>query len=66
MENQPAYIVLLIILMAWSLAWKGVAMWKSARNGQIGWFVAILLINLVGFLEITYIMFFQKKTDKAA
>ena len=47
-------------LMAWSLAWKGVALWKSARNYQIKWFIALLLLNTIGILEIIYIFYFSK------
>ncbi|MBU0687543.1 MAG: hypothetical protein KKB81_06840 [Candidatus Margulisbacteria bacterium] len=56
--------MLLFVLIIWSLAWKGVALWKSARNNQLGWFLAVLLINLVGALEIIYIAFFQKKVPE--
>jgi hypothetical protein len=49
------YSWLIIILAAWSIVWKGLALWKSARRGDKYWFVALLIINLVGFLEILYI-----------
>jgi hypothetical protein len=49
------------IMIAWSLAWKGVALWKSAQNKSQAWFVAILVINTLGILEIIYILFFSKE-----
>ena len=55
--------ILLAILVIWSLIWKGFGMWKAARNNQIGWFIAILIINAAGILEITYISFFQKNKN---
>ncbi|MGB4505333.1 MAG: DUF5652 family protein [Syntrophaceticus sp.] len=52
---------LLTLLIVWSIAWKGVALWTSARSGQKAWFIALLLINTVGFLEIIYLAFFRVK-----
>jgi hypothetical protein len=49
------------LLVVWSLAWKGMALWKAARAGHRGWFVALLLINTVGILEILYIYVLSKK-----
>ncbi len=46
---------LLAALVAWSLAWKGLALWYAARHNQKGWFIALLLINTLGVLEIFYI-----------
>jgi len=48
------------LALIWSLPWKGIALWKSARNRQTAWFIAILLVNTLGILEIVYISFFQK------
>jgi methionyl-tRNA synthetase len=53
---------LLAIAIIWSLAWKGIALWKSARRNQLAWFVCLLVINTVGILEIIYISFFQSKS----
>jgi len=39
----------------WTLPWKGVALWKSAQAKQVGWFIALLVINTLGLLEIIYI-----------
>lgn len=57
--------VLLPVLVpaaVWSLIWKGIALYKAARNGQKGWFVALLVINTLGLLEIVYILFFSSVT----
>ena len=55
-------LVVFILLLAWSLAWKGMALWKAARSGQKAWFVALLLLNTAGILEILYIYIFSKRT----
>lgn len=51
---------LFIALLAWSLYWKGMALWKAAREGSRNWFVALLLIQTVGILDILYIYVFSK------
>lgn len=60
MINQLFAIFLLIV--AWSMAWKGVALWKSARNGSKVWFVALLIVNTFGIFEILYIFVFSRKS----
>lgn len=45
----------------WTIPWKGVALWKAARNGRIGWFIALLILNTLAILEIIYIFYFSKK-----
>ena len=47
--------LLLVLLMVWSLFWKGLALWHAARRKQGWWFLAILIINTVGILEIVYL-----------
>ncbi len=51
----------MVPLMLWTIPWKGVALWKAAKNGHTGWFVAILLLNTLAILEIIYILGFSKK-----
>jgi len=49
------------VLLLWSTVWKGLSLWKAARNNQRYWFVALLIVNSLGILSIIYIAFFQKK-----
>ena len=65
LEALPISIVLLLIpIIIWDLVWKGIGLWKSARNNQAIWFFFILIVNSVGILPIIYILFFQKKKRK--
>ena len=57
-------LILFLVAMFWSIVWKGIALWKSARNGHKGWYVAILILNTLGILEIIYLIFFNKKKAK--
>jgi len=56
---------ILLLILAWTLPWKAVALWKAAKNSHKKWFAALLLLNTLAILEITYIFYFSKKpTDK--
>jgi len=56
--NSP----ILYLLIAWSIIWKGIALWHSARNKQLVWYIMLLIVNTVGILEIVYLIFFKKRT----
>ena len=45
----------------WTLIWKGLALWRSAQLRQKYWFVAVLIINTLGVLEIIYLFFVSRK-----
>ncbi|MFH0887470.1 MAG: DUF5652 family protein [bacterium] len=53
--------VFIAMVVIWSVIWKGIALWKAAKNDQLAWYVALLIINTAGILEIFYIVNFQKK-----
>lgn len=55
---------LLVVIFIWSSVWKFLALWKSARKEQVGWFVVFALINTIGILEILYIYIFSEKPEK--
>ncbi len=58
-STLPVYAI--VLLGAWELIWKGIALWKCGRHNQLTWFVFILILNTVGILPIIYLLFFQKK-----
>lgn len=47
--------LLIAVLILWSLFWKGLALWHSARKGQPWWFVILVILNTAGILEIIYL-----------
>jgi len=59
--QQNLWILILIIL--WTIPWKGWALWKSARLNDKGWFIALLVINTLGMLEILYLFVISKKKE---
>ena len=58
MENFWWVILLLLI---WTLTWKGLALWRAAQNGSKPWFIILLLVNTVGILDLIYVLGFSKK-----
>ncbi len=51
----PTLLFWLGLAIVWSMVWKGIALWQSARNSQRGWFITLFLVNTAGILEIIYI-----------
>lgn len=65
MLNTPASFQILVILaILWTLPWKAVALWKSARANDKIWFILLLVINTLAILEILYIFIFSKRKRK--
>jgi len=67
-ESRKEVRWLVLLIAVWTLPWKGVALWKAARHNQTGWFVAMLVLQTLGILEILYIFLFQKdkNTERGA
>jgi len=57
---QPSPFVL-FLLFIWSILWKGIALWKSAKYNQRNWFIVILVLNTIGVVEIIYLFRFAKE-----
>lgn len=49
-----------MLMIVWTIIWKAIALWISARRNQKIWFVVLLLVNTIGILEILYIFVFSK------
>lgn len=53
------------LVVIWSLIWKGLALWRAAKNDSKVWYVVLLVLNTVGIVEILYYFVFGKKrTEK--
>jgi len=55
-----AFVIALILVAIWDAVWKLIAMWKSARQRQLAWFICLAIFNTAGILPILYILLFQK------
>lgn len=51
------------LVVAWSMAWKGIALWRAGRNSHLVWFIVLFIVNSLGILPIIYIFAFSKKTE---
>jgi hypothetical protein len=58
----PWLIPIIIILAIWDAVWKMIALWKSARNNHLAWFICIGIINSIGILPIIYILMNRENT----
>ena len=50
-----------LILIGALIALKGYALWYAARRNEKAWFVALLIVNTMGLLELAYLAFVVKK-----
>ncbi|MGH7175165.1 MAG: DUF5652 family protein [Minisyncoccia bacterium] len=57
---------LLIIALVWTLVLKGFALWYAARSHQKAWFIALLILNTLGILEIVYLIWFRPRDHSSA
>ena len=53
-------VIVFLAVLAWSLYWKGMALWKAAHKGDKKWFVALLIVNTAGVLDLLYLYVFSK------
>lgn len=42
---------------------KGVALWKAAKQDQKEWFIALLILQTLGILELVYLLIYQKNAN---
>lgn len=52
---------MILAMIIWDLVWKGIGLWKAARNEHKGWFIAMLLLNTLGILPMIYVFLIAKK-----
>lgn len=62
LEN-PLFAGILLACIIWDIIWKGLALWKSARNNHRAWFICIVVFNTVGILPIIYLLFQKKESE---
>ena len=63
MSQLPFPIVILIVILAlWTVIWKIYAAWIACKNDHKRWFVALILLNTAGLLEIFYVLKIVKKS----
>jgi predicted permease len=68
MEQQlfsamPWLLPVIMIAVIWEGVWKLIALWKSARNDHLAWFICIAIFNTIGILPIIYLLIYRKKAQ---
>lgn len=58
------FMVFIVIASIWEMVWKGIALWRAARNEHKGWYIAILIVNSLGILSIIYILLHPLKKKR--
>lgn len=53
--------ILTVIIILWSLAWKCYSTWIAAGRREKKWFVALVVFNTVGILDMIYVFGIAKK-----
>jgi methionyl-tRNA synthetase len=58
-----ALIPVILIVAVWTVVLKGFALWHAARGNQLWWFIALLIVNTLGILEIMYLIWFRPRSS---
>jgi methionyl-tRNA synthetase len=51
----------MVLLIIWSLLWKCYSAWLAGKHNHKKWFVALIVLNTVGILDMIYIFGYLKK-----
>jgi len=54
---------LLLLLGAWDLVWKVIAVRRAVKNRQYKWIPPLAVVNSVGILPIVYLLHWAKRPD---
>ena len=58
--GTPWFFFAIIFFATCEMVWKLIALWRSARNNQLAWFVCIGIFNTIGILPIVYLLTHKK------
>lgn len=62
-EIANNYPWLILVAIVWNFTLKGFALWYAAQRKQHGWFIALIILNTLGILEITYFLGLRKRRE---
>ncbi len=54
--DNPALLAAIAGVAILTYILKGFALWRAGRNNHGGWFVALLILNTLGVLEVIYLL----------
>ena len=61
LNEIPDYVLVIVVL--WDTIWKGIGLWKAAKQDSKLWFVLLLIMNTLGILPIIYLIYTWKKSE---
>ncbi len=56
---------IIIPLVLFDQVMKVIAMWKSARNNHLAWFICLAVFNTIGILPIVYLVLDRQKKKES-
>jgi hypothetical protein len=62
---SPENKIIFILLMVWTMIWKGLSLWRAGRKNDMVWFVVLFLVSTVGILDIVYFYHISKRERKS-
>jgi uncharacterized RDD family membrane protein YckC len=62
--QDPAVAIGLSFVLLWTIIWKGLALYRAGANRSPGWFLALIVFNTLGILEILYFFVFSRKRKR--
>lgn len=62
--SELAWLPWILLFVIIEMTLKGFALYRSAKRGQVVWFVALLVINSLGILPAIYLFLHRKKGKK--
>lgn len=63
-DNIVLFVVFVSLLAIFDIILKLIAMWKSAKRDQLGWFIALGIINSIGILPIIYLLIYKDESSE--
>ncbi|MFA6701598.1 MAG: DUF5652 family protein [Dysgonamonadaceae bacterium] len=61
--QDPLIKTIIIIVLVFDVIMKLIAMWKSAQNNHLIWFICLAIFNTVGILPIVYLIMYRNKSQ---
>lgn len=62
-HDLPVWLIIILgVAMLFDSVMKLIALWKSARNNHLAWFICLAIFNTVGILPIVYLVLNREKT----
>ena len=62
-EIMSIFVPIILVVVMWTIVLKGYSLWYAARGSQKWWFIAMLVINTLGILEIIYLIWYRPKSS---